>query len=128
MSKQRSRPRRFFPSIRLRLTYSTDPSVTNIAGPCAVFEKPAQVCTARTALLETLLHIPLQFQVIKNPVLTRPLIAHQYYEVQVNLDIKPMNECLWAVSDLTSVNGAGTVTSAYQQSFAAAALSMTTSG
>ena len=107
-----------------QLTYITDPSFADVAGPCAGASGPAQVCAPRNSLPETTLYIPLQFWFTKNPGLALPLIALQYHEVKINLDIRPIGECLWAVSSLTS-NNAGTtmsVTTAYQQSLVAASL------
>jgi hypothetical protein len=46
----------------------------------------------------------------------------QYHEVKINLDIRPIGECLWAVGSLTQTSGTMTVTSAYQQSLVAASL------
>ena len=106
-----------------QLTYITDPSFADVAGPCAGASGPAQVCAPRNSLPETTLYIPLQFWFTKNPGLALPLIALQYHEVKINLDIRPIGECLWAVSSLTG--NAGTtmsVTTAYQQSLVAASL------
>jgi len=48
----------------------------------------------------------------------------QYHEVKINLDIRPIGECLWAVKTLTSKYGSGTVSATvpYQQSLVAASL------
>jgi hypothetical protein len=63
------------------------------------------------------------------------LIALQYHEVKINLDLRPIDECLWAVTSLTCNSGApgnnktqyniGTTVSAtiaYNQSLVAASL------
>ena len=52
------------------------------------------------------------------------MIALQYHEVKINLDIRPIGECLWAVKDLDSTTAGETmsVTGAYQQSLVAASL------
>ena len=104
-----------------QLTYITDPGFENVAGPCAANGGPAQVCAPRNALPETTLYVPLQFWFCKNPGLALPLIALQYHEVKINLDLRPIGECLWAVS---SLNGTADVkaNSAYQQSLVAASL------
>ena len=104
-----------------QLTYITDPSFADIAGPCAGSGGPAQVCAPRKSLPETTLYIPLQFWFTKNPGLALPLIALQYHEVKINLDIRPIGECLWAVKAL---DGAGSQSApvAYQQSLVAASL------
>ncbi len=105
-----------------QLTYITDPAFAAVSGPCAANGGPAQVCAPRNALPETTLYIPLQFWFCRNPGLALPLIALQYHEVKINLDLRPIGECLWAVSDLAAVSGAPTVTKAYQQSLIAASL------
>jgi hypothetical protein len=46
----------------------------------------------------------------------------QYHEVKINLDLRPIGECLWAVSSLTASSGIVSVTTAYQQSLVAASL------
>ena len=106
------------------LTYITDPSFANISGPCAAASGPSQVCAPRNALPETTLYVPLQFWFCRNPGLALPLIALQYHEVKINLDIRPIGECLWAVSTLNSTGSGSTVsvTNAYQSSLVAASL------
>jgi len=104
------------------LTYITDPTFANISGPCSSASGPSQVCAPRNALPETTLYIPLLFWFSKNPGLSLPLIALQYHEVKINLDIRPIGECLWAVGSLTNTAGTASVTTAYQQSLVAASL------
>ena len=105
-----------------QLTYITDPSFADIDGPCDS-DAPRQVCAPRNALPETTLYVPLQFWYCRNPGLALPLIALQYHEVRINLDIRPIDECLWAVADLGCVNGVNQkVTTAYNQSLVAASL------
>jgi hypothetical protein len=124
-----------------QLTFITDPSFSAIDGPCDS-SAPRQVCAPRNALPETTLYIPLQFWFCRNPGLALPLIALQYHEVKINLDIRPIDECLWAVSSLNCDplvpasfdpnpppavfgNGEGNgvkVTQAYNQSLVAASL------
>ena len=81
------------------LTFITDPSFSDVDGPCDS-QAPRQVCAPRNALPETTLYIPLQFWFCTNPGLALPLIALQYHEVKINLDIRPIDECLWAVTTL----------------------------
>jgi len=55
------------------------------------------------------------------------LIALQYHEVKINIDFRPIGECLWAVKQLgtnnsVSANGVVSVSQAYQQSLVAASL------
>lgn len=106
-----------------QLTYITDPTFADIAGPCASSGGPGQVCAPRKALPETTLYIPLLFWCCKNPGLALPLIALQYHEVKYNIDFRPIGECLWAVTNLTSTSSTNNqVTAAYQQSLVAASL------
>ena len=104
-----------------QLTFLTDPSFADVDGPCDS-NAPRQVCTPRNALPETTLYVPLQFWYCRNPGLALPLIALQYHEVKINLDIRPIDECLWAVSTLTNTSGSVKVTTAYNQSLVAASL------
>jgi len=83
-----------------QLTFITDPSFSEVDGPCDS-AAPRQVCAPRNALPETTLYIPLQFWFCTNPGLALPLIALQYHEVKINLDIRPIDECLWAVTTLS---------------------------
>jgi hypothetical protein len=106
-----------------QLTYITDPSFANVDGPCDS-DAPRQVCAPRNALPETTLYVPFQFWYCRNPGLALPLIALQYHEVKINLDIRPIDECLWAVSRMNceSANANVKVTTAYNQSLVAASL------
>ena len=106
-----------------QLTFLTDPSFAAVDGPCDS-NAPRQVCAPRNALPETTLYVPLQFWYCRNPGLALPLIALQYHEVKINLDIRPIDECLWAVNSLACAtsNGSAKVTAAYQQSLVAASL------
>ena len=108
-----------------QLTFITDPQFADIDGPCDA-NGPRQVCAPRNALPETTLYVPLQFWYCTNPGLALPLIALQYHEVKINLDLRPIDECLWAVSALACDTGATpaakTATVAYNQSLVAASL------
>jgi hypothetical protein len=109
-----------------QLTYITDPSFSSVDGPCDA-DAVRQVCAPRNALPETTLYVPLQFWYCRNPGLALPLIALQYHEVKINLDLRPIDECLWAVNDLSCTkdghNGKSVkVTTAYNQSLVAASL------
>ena len=102
-----------------QLTYVTDPNFADVDGPCSA-NGVRQVCAPRNALPETTLYVPLQFWYCRNPGLALPLIALQYHEVKINVDIRNMEECLWA---MTSMDGTGSkVNDAYKQSLAAASL------
>ena len=102
-----------------QLTYICDPDFAEVDGPCSA-DGIRQVCAPRRALPETTLYVPLQFWFCRNPGLALPLIALQYHEVKINLDIRNIEECLWAVDRL---DGTGEkITNAYKQSLAAASL------
>jgi hypothetical protein len=105
-----------------QLTYMCDPDFADVSGPCASSGAPNQVCAPRKALPETTLYVPLQFWFCRNPGLALPLIALQYHEVKINIDFRPIGECLWAVNALTSTSGTVQVQQAYQQSLVAASL------
>jgi len=106
-----------------QLTYITDPTFAAVSGPCASTSAPSQVCAPRNALPETTLYVPLQFWYCRNPGLALPLIALQYHEVKINIDFRPIGECLWAVNTLADASGASkSVAAAYQQSLVAASL------
>ena len=117
-----------------QLTFITDPSFSDVDGPCDSMA-PRQVCAPRNALPETTLYVPLQFWFCTNPGLALPLIALQYHEVKINLDIRPIDECLWAVTTLNcntnpwsgaagqnSVGAPVPATIAYNQALVAASL------
>jgi hypothetical protein len=103
------------------LTYITDPDFAEVDTPCTS-DAPRQTCAPRKALPETTLYVPLQFWYCRNPGLALPLIALQYHEVKINIDLRPIDECLWAVNDLTGTQTAPKATSAYSQSLVAASL------
>ena len=105
-----------------QLTYITDPAFASVSGPCASASGPSQVCAPRNALPETTLYIPLMFWFCRNPGLALPLIALQYHEVKINIDFRPIGECLWAVKSMTASSGTQSVSQAYQQSLVAASL------
>ena len=105
-----------------QLTYLTDPSFSSVDGPCQS-NAPRQICAPRNALPETTLYIPLQFWFCRNPGLALPLIALQYHEVRINIDLRPIDECLWAVNTLKPTStGSVKCTNAYNQSLVAASL------
>jgi len=111
-----------------QLTFITDPSFADVESPCDSLA-PRQVCAPRNALPETTLYVPLQFWFCTNPGLALPLIALQYHEVKINLDIRPIDECLWAVTTLNCTTDALSslgrpvpATIAYNQSLVAASL------
>jgi len=104
-----------------QLTYLTDKDFAEVDGPCDS-SAPKQVCAPRSALPETTLYVPLQFWYCRNPGLALPLIALQYHEVKINIDLRPIDECLWAVNELDGTSSSPKVTAAYNQSLVAASL------
>ena len=111
----------------LQLTYITDPKFADVATACSADAVPDAVCAPRRTLPETTLYVPLQFWFCRNPGLALPLIALQYHEVKINLELRPIDEVLFAVNqlDCTAPASAGAsvkATAAYQQSLVAASL------
>ena len=104
-----------------QLTFLTDPSFADVDGPCDS-TAPRQVCAPRKALPETTLYVPLLFWFCTNPGLALPLIALQYHEVKINLDIRAIDECLFAVGSLAASTSDQKVSNAYSQSLVAASL------
>jgi len=104
-----------------QLTYITDPSFADVNGPCGS-DAPVNVCAPRNTLPETTLYVPLQFWYCRNPGLALPLIALQYHEVKINLDLRPIDECLWAMTTLSAASGDARHTGHYNQSLVAASL------
>ena len=70
------------------------------AGPC-------NTCAFRCNLPETTLYIPLLFWFCRNPGLALPLIALQYHEVKINVQLRDLNCVLWAVDSLSDGGIAG---------------------
>ena len=110
-----------------QLTYLTDPQFAGVNSPCAAGDVPGNTCAPRKALPETTLYVPLQFWFCRNPGLAIPLIALQYHEVKINLELNPIDQCLYAVQSVGNTPSAGAtadlkVTRAYQQSLVAASL------
>ena len=105
-----------------QLTYIAANGRASISGPCAAAGAPNQVCAPRNALPETTLYVPLQFWFCRNPGLALPLIALQYHEVKINIDFRPIGECLFAVNPDADEGVSASVTQAYQQSLVAASL------
>ena len=107
-----------------QLTYLCDPTFAAVDTPCAADSVPNQVCVPRDALPETTLYVPLQFWFCRNPGLALPLIALQYHEVKINLELSPIQQCLYAVKQIGDGNAGDDVkvTNAYKQSLVAASL------
>ena len=109
-----------------QLTYLTDPAFADVATACGAANVPEAVCAPRNALPETTLYVPLQFWFCRNPGLALPLIALQYHEVKVNIEIRPMDECLFAVKNVNMSGGNASAnvkaSGAYAKSLVAASL------
>ena len=106
-----------------QLTYLTDPEFAEIATACGAASVPEAVCAPRRALPETTLYVPLQFWFCRNPGLALPLIALQYHEVKINIEIRPLDECLFAVKAVNGTTGnSEKVAGAYSKSLVAASL------
>lgn len=67
--------------------------------------------SAEETVKGTSLYVPLQFYFCRNPGLAVPLVALQYHEVKINIEFRPLSECIHSVktSDLNYVmpEGAG---------------------
>jgi len=107
-----------------QLTFLTDPNFADVATACSAAGVPQAVCAPRRALPETTLYVPLEFWFCRNPGLALPLIALQYHEVKINIELRPMDECLWAVKGIgtTDSSNVGKHSDSYQKSLVAASL------
>ena len=109
-----------------QLTYLTDPLFAEIQGACDNKSAPDAVCAPRRDLPETTLYVPLQFWFCRNPGLALPLIALQYHEVKINVELRPLDECLWSVQALGGGTSGTTnvkdTRGSYNQSLVAASL------
>ena len=105
-----------------QLTYLTDPAFADVATACGAASVPEAVCAPRKALPETTLYVPLQFWFCRNPGLALPLIALQYHEVKINIELRPLDECLFAVKALNAGSGSQKTTNSYAKSLVAASL------
>jgi hypothetical protein len=66
------------------------------------------VSTASNATTTTRLYVPFQFWFNRNPGLALPLIALQYHEVKLNLEIQPLNNLINSTSTSASCTTTGT--------------------
>lgn len=76
------------------------PQLVNPRSSATPFVVPGQI-----------LYIPLEFWWNRNPGLALPLIALQYHEVKINIDIAKATDCYWAGNPTTGVADAAAVTS-----------------
>ena len=89
------------------LTYLTDPLFEANDLPCVTNNVSGQVGAPRQSLPATTLYVPLQFWFCRNPGLALPLIALQYHEVKINLEIQPLSSCLFVTDSLVKTNATG---------------------
>ena len=89
-----------------QLTYLTDPDFADVDGPCAGAGIQNQTCTPRNALPESTLYIPLLFWFCRNPGLALPLVALQYHEVKINLEMTDVKYLCWDNVTGTATNNA----------------------
>ena len=106
----------------LQLTYMVDPDFADVQSACGATNVPDAVCAPRKALPETTLYVPLQFWFCRNPGLALPLIALQYHEVKINIELRALDECLFAVNKVSNTAGAQKCSEAYALSLVAASL------
>jgi hypothetical protein len=102
------------------LTYLTDPNFAALETPCNSNDVATQTCVPRKGLPESTLYIPLQFWFCRNPGLALPLIALQYHEVKINIDLRPLDQCLWAIKNVNATPAQDT--SMYAKSLVSASL------
>jgi hypothetical protein len=82
------------------LTYLTNPNYHESAGACG--EDNLNVCAPLSSLPETTLYVPLQFWFCRNPGLALPLIALQYHEVKININLAPFNKMCFTDKNSTA--------------------------
>jgi hypothetical protein len=105
-----------------QLTYLTNENFFDGENACGDNDGPCNTCAPRKNLPETTLYVPLQFWFCRNPGLALPLIALQYHEVKINVELRPLDECLFAVKEAAMAGGDGQAKKPYTQSLVAASL------
>ena len=89
----------------ISLTYLTDPLFEANDVTCSTNATISGVVgSPRKSLPESTLYIPLQFWFCRNPGLALPLIALQYHEVKINLEIRPLSDCLFITDNIRQTN------------------------
>ena len=81
------------------LTYLTNSKYHDHAGACS--DNGLNVCAPLNELPETTLYVPLQFWFCRNPGLALPLIALQYHEVKININLAPLDKMCWSSAGVT---------------------------
>ena len=61
-----------------------------------------------------ILYIPLQFWFCRNPGLALPLIALQYHEVKINLELNDVKNCYWAATSAGTGTGSNITWAAWE--------------
>jgi hypothetical protein len=54
---------------------------------------------------EYTLYIPLEFWFCRNPGMALPHIALQYHDVIINMELRTLDECIWATTQTRNTNG-----------------------
>lgn len=84
-------------------------------GSC-VSSEVTNTCVPRQGTPQKTLTIPLQFWFCTNPGLALPLIALQYHEVKVNIELESFANCTFTdsstASDITTINNAASLVAA----------------
>lgn len=70
------------------------PALTNLRKPT----------TSDASVPSTSLYIPLQFYFCRNPGLAVPLVALQYHEVKINIEFRPLAECVYWDGSLPAIS------------------------
>ena len=82
------------------LTYLTMANAYQDGNPCDLSGVPCNTCAYKCDLPEKTLYIPLNFWFCRNPGLALPLIALQYHEVKIKIQLRDLDCLLWAVDSL----------------------------
>lgn len=59
---------------------------------------PLTVSSGSTTVPGQILYVPLEFWFCRNPGLALPLVALQYHEVKINLELREARDCYWAAT------------------------------
>lgn len=94
----------------------------NMVGNIPQFVNPTEVPAAASGIANdsvvisgktNILYVPLEFWFCRNPGLALPLIALQYHEVKINLELNTFANCSWSGAVPTAASIAGTEVPAY---------------
>ena len=105
-----------------QLTYLTDLILLRLLLPALLIVFLTLSVPLANLLPETTLYVPLEFWFCRNPGLALPLIALQYHEVKINIELRPLDECLWSVTGVADNTGNKKHTGSYNKSLVAASL------